>query len=79
MENCLEFIRTLDYTGLFDVDLIETCDGNLYFVEINFRAGASARALTASGVDLPGIFTDHVLGKRRADSIPEQWQPEADS
>ena len=70
MGKCLEFIRSLDYTGLFDVDPIETSDGNLYFVEINFRAGASARALTASGVDLPGIFADHVLGRRRADSIP---------
>ena len=70
MGKCLEFIRSLDYTGLFDVDFIETSDGHLYFVEINFRAGASARALTASGVDLPGIFADHVLGKRRADSIP---------
>ncbi len=72
IENYLEFISSLDYTGLFDIDLIETCDGKLYFVEVNFRAGASARALTASGVDLPGIFTDHVLGKRRADdSIPD--------
>lgn len=69
-ERFLRFIDSLDYTGLFDIDLIETCDGNIYFIEVNFRAGASARALTASGVNLPGMLADDMTGKIRPEKIP---------
>lgn len=60
----IDFIGTLNYEGLFDVDLIETSDGEIYFVELNMRFGASGYALTASGVNLPAMFADYmILGK----------------
>lgn len=61
IEACVKYITSLHYTGLFDVDLLETQDGEIYFVELNFRAGASIHAFTESGLNLPGILADYVL------------------
>lgn len=61
IDKCNDFIQGIGYTGLFDVDLIETKNGNLYFVELNFRAGASAHALTEMGVNLPAMFADYIV------------------
>lgn len=58
---CDAFISSLNYTGLYDVDLIETKDGNVYFVELNYRAGASTHALTKMGVNIPGMFADYLM------------------
>lgn len=41
---CEEFVESLGYDGIFDIDLMEDQDGKIYFVEINFRAGASIYA-----------------------------------
>ncbi len=56
-----DLVASLDYQGLFDVDLIETEDGSFYFAEINFRYGGSGYAITASGLNLPGMFADYML------------------
>lgn len=61
IEKCNKFIESLNYTGLFDVDLIETKDGDIYFVELNFRAGASIHALTATGVNLPEMYAKYLI------------------
>ena len=55
------FVESLHFEGLFDVDLIETVDGDLYFVELNLRFGASGYAITQSGVNLPGMYADYML------------------
>lgn len=60
IDACSEFIGTLGYEGLFDVDLIQTQDGKLYFVELNLRYGASGYAVTQSGVNLPGMLADYM-------------------
>lgn len=60
-ENCKKFVLSLNYTGLFDIDLIETVSGEIYFLELNFRAGASAQALTAHGINLPRMLADYML------------------
>lgn len=57
----IKFIETLNYEGLFDVDLIQTTDGKMYFVELNMRFGASGYAVTQSGVNLPGMFADYMV------------------
>lgn len=67
INECNRFIASLNYTGLFDVDLIETKDGRVYFVELNFRAGASAHVFTESGVNLPGMFADYMLKGKAVD------------
>lgn len=59
IESCIDFIHSLGYVGLFDIDLIETKSGKVYFIEINFRAGASVHVFTESGVNLPGMMGDY--------------------
>ena len=61
LDAMVRFIASLEYTGLFDVDLIETADGRVYFIELNFRAGASTHVFTETGVNLPGMFADNLL------------------
>lgn len=54
------FVETLNFNGLFDIDLIETTSGEMYFVEINMRYGASGYAVTRCGANLPAMFVDFV-------------------
>ncbi|MBQ5783328.1 MAG: ATP-grasp domain-containing protein, partial [Oscillospiraceae bacterium] len=55
------FIGTLGYEGLFDVDLVETEEGKMYYVELNLRYGASGYAVTKCGANLPGMFADYMV------------------
>lgn len=55
------FVGSLNFDGLFDVDLIRTPDGKLYFTELNLRYGASGYAFTLCGANLPGMFADYML------------------
>ena len=57
----LRFLSGLGYDGLFDVDLIETEDGSIFFLEVNLRYGASGYGVTALGVNLPGMWADHLV------------------
>lgn len=57
----IDFVVTLNYEGLFDIDLLETTDGQMYFIEVNMRYGASGYALTKCGVNLPGMFADYMF------------------
>ena len=61
IDDITRFVGTLKYEGLFDVDLIETQDGEMYFVELNLRYGASGYLVTACGANLPGMFADYML------------------
>lgn len=61
VDNVIKFVESLDYEGLFDIDLIEAVDGTMYFVEMNMRFGGSGYSITASGVNLPGMFADYML------------------
>lgn len=67
IDDICQFIGTLNYEGLFDVDLIQTADGKMYFVELNLRFGGSGYAITASGVNLPGMFADYMLMNKPID------------
>lgn len=68
IDKCSRFIRSLNFMGMFDVDFIETTDGKVYFVELNFRAGASTHVLTELGINLPGSFADQVLQQKDFDA-----------
>lgn len=61
IDDVIKFISTLNFDGLYDVDLIETVDGKMYFVELNMRFGASGYAVTKAGINLPGMFADYML------------------
>ena len=67
IDDISRFIATLNFEGLYDVDLIETVDGKMYFVELNMRFGASGYAVTESGANLPGMFADYMLFKKPVD------------
>lgn len=61
IDDLVKFVGSLRYDGLYDIDLIETTDGKMYFVEVNMRFGASGYAVTKCGVNLPGMFADYML------------------
>lgn len=61
IDDIVKFVESLRFDGLFDVDLIMTADGKLYFTELNLRFGASGYAVTRSGVNLPGMFANYML------------------
>lgn len=60
-DQLIDFVGTLNYEGLYDIDLIETEDGKIYFVEINLRLGASGYAFGKCGVNLSAMFADHMI------------------
>lgn len=61
IEQCNEFVSRIGYEGIFDIDYIETKNGNVYFVEINFRPGASIHAFTKLGVNMPKMLADYYM------------------
>lgn len=67
VDDLIKFVDSLGYEGLYDVDLIESVDGKMYFVEINMRFGASGYAVTKSGVNLPGMYADYMLSGKPLD------------
>lgn len=68
IDDILKFIGTLAFDGLFDVDLIETTDGHMYFVEMNMRYGASGWAITESGINLPAMYADYMVFHKSVDT-----------
>lgn len=54
------FIKSLHYTGICNIDFIES-NGNLYFVEINFRYAAYGYGVFLAGVNLPALFVNNLL------------------
>lgn len=64
VSKCIEFVKSLHYEGLFDIDLIESTNGTLYFAEINLRFGASGYAITECGINLPGMFADYMFSQK---------------
>ncbi len=61
IDKVVKFVASLGFDGLFDVDLLKTNDGKLYFIEVNMRFGASGYAVTKAGVNLPAMFADYMF------------------
>ena len=55
-------MRSLHYTGLFDIDIFE-CNGQKYFGEINFRSSGVGYSLINTGANLPYLVSLALLGK----------------
>lgn len=66
VRGCNALVESMGYEGMFDIDLIRTKDGRIYFVEINFRAGASTYAVG----NLPGMYADRVLAAQNTPFVP---------
>ncbi len=71
-QKCNRLVQNVDYNGMFDIDLIQTADGSMYFVEFNFRCGASAYAICKNGVNLPALYADRVMGGIEPQCIPDK-------
>lgn len=56
------FIFDIGLVGIFDVEIIK-CKGKYYFNEINLRSSAATYAVTGSGVNIPKLYIDYLLGK----------------
>ena len=69
LEKTKNFIQSLHYTGLFDVDFYES-NGVIYFNELNLRFGASGYAITKQGINLPNLLVQKLLGKEEAVVYP---------
>lgn len=53
---CGDFLKKVDYSGLFSLEFLRDKDGNDYFMEINFRNDGNSICVTASGINLPYIW-----------------------
>ena len=55
------FLLSMDYTGISNLDFIEY-NGNLYFLEANFRYAAFGFAYQNAGVNLPALCVSMMTG-----------------
>ncbi len=69
------FVASLGFTGLFDIDLIEDKQGNMYFAEINMRVGASCYAFTQSGINTPAMLADYIFDGKPLDTKCKNEMP----
>lgn len=75
IDDISRFVESLGFEGLFDVDLIGSTDGKMYFVELNLRFGGSGYAITKSGLNLPGMYADYKLLDKPIDFDAKVDQP----
>lgn len=68
LEACREYVAALQYRGIFDIDFLESEEGSLYFIEINFRSGASTHLFSAAGANLPAAFADYMTRGKLPDA-----------
>jgi len=65
-------LKSLEYTGLFDIDLLQ-CGDTLYFGEINLRSSGIGYSVIRSGANLPAILARELYSQDWSD-IPCQVQ-----
>lgn len=53
LQRITQLIRNIGFTGNFEIEFLEKADGDLVFLEINFRHALSNYASTIGGVNLP--------------------------
>ncbi len=62
MDGIRSLMLLTGYTGMFDIDFLEDKAGKLYFLEINFRAGASCHAFSyEGGLNVPAEYAGAML------------------
>lgn len=62
--NVQALIDRLQWSGLFELELIERDDGRLYAIDFNPRAYGSMTLAVAAGVPLPALWCEWLLGGR---------------
>ena len=61
IEKFKSLVLKMGFIGIFDIDFFE-CNEVIYFAEMNLRFGGSGYAITAMGVNLPGMFVRCLQG-----------------
>jgi predicted ATP-grasp superfamily ATP-dependent carboligase len=61
IDRLVNFVHSLGYTGIYDIDLAKDKNGKMYFLEINFRFGGSGYAFSECGANLPAMYADYVF------------------
>lgn len=56
-EKLIRFIKEIQFTGLFDIDLYES-KGTVFFNELNLRLGAFGFAAVRAGYNMPGMIIE---------------------
>ncbi len=62
-DNLTDFLKSIHFNGLVDVDLYES-DGIVYFNELNMRLGAFGFASMCAGINLVQLYIDRICGRR---------------
>ncbi|MDP9439227.1 MAG: ATP-grasp domain-containing protein [Actinomycetota bacterium] len=57
-------LQALGWSGIFQAQFVRTSDGESYLIDLNPRVYGSLALAVASGLNLPGIWTDLLLGRR---------------
>lgn len=68
IEKFKKFILEIGLVGLFDIDFYQS-NGRLYFSELNIRYGGSGYAVVKSGVNLPAMYVETMMG-----SEVKEWE-----
>lgn len=62
VKKIIETLKGLRYFGMFDMELF-SCNGKLYFNEINLRSGGPNYSYFLNGVNLPNIVVKALIGE----------------
>lgn len=53
LEGIKQMLRTIQFSGCFEIEFLQDKQGNLFFLEINLRYSASNQGMDCGGVNLP--------------------------
>lgn len=69
IKECQQFLKKINFSGLFSLEFLRDNNGNDYFMEINFRNDGNAISVVEAGVNIHYIWYSFFAG--------ENWQPES--
>ena len=70
LEQFNQYVKKTHFIGLFDIDFLYS-NGKYYFCEMNFRYGGSGYAYTKSGINLPAMFVQMMIGLLDISTVKE--------
>lgn len=62
-EKLYELMRRTQFEGIFEMEFMEGMDGELYFLEVNFRNSPWSYALTCGNVNVPYLWAKSILSE----------------
>lgn len=67
-EQCKKMLYSIKFTGLFDIDIVKSIQGDIFFLELNLRAGASVNIATETGINLPCMWITSITNNEKLDT-----------